>query len=184
MSRIFRYVLMKDTGMAPCIDNGMVSLATCKPKIRSSAKPGDWVIGCLPSPDQCEVVWAGRVAQSIEVGEFECQYHGRSDAIYRGTPNAYERLRPTYHPDADEFRKDTSAPVLVFAQGETWYFGRKPQRLPERLMHLAAGGRGHRVSGVREGDTDELVKWLKSVAKPGVHAPPRDASPRKSCSCC
>ena len=184
MTRIFRYVLMNDTGMAPCIDNGRVSLATCKPKIRSSAKPGDWVIGCRPSPDQCEVVWAGRVAQSIEVGEFERQYRGRSDAIYRGKPNAYERLRPAYHPGADELRKDTSAPALVFAQDETWYFGRTPQRLPEHLMHLAAGGRGHRVGGVRVGDIDELVKWLKGVAKPGVHARPRDAAPQKTCGGC
>ena len=34
MTRIFRYILRNDTGMAPCTDRGLVSLATCKPKIR------------------------------------------------------------------------------------------------------------------------------------------------------
>jgi hypothetical protein len=41
MIRIFRYILKNDSGMAPCIDNGLVSLATCKPKIRASAQHGD-----------------------------------------------------------------------------------------------------------------------------------------------
>lgn len=42
--RIYRYVLTSDTGMAPSIDQGVVSLATCKPVIRRCAGPGDWVV--------------------------------------------------------------------------------------------------------------------------------------------
>lgn len=185
MTRILRYILQHDTGMAPCIDDGLVSLATCKPKIRAGAKPGEWVIGCQPSPaPRGRVVWAGRVAHSIEVGEYERRHRGRSDAVYRANPGGgFERLRPDYHPGENDFRKDTSAPVLVFDRNASWYFGRESHMLPEQLGHLAASGRGHRVDGVNEGDATALQVWLASIRPPGVHRVPRDGSPMKLRRC-
>lgn len=182
MTRILRYILRYDTGMAPCIDHNLVSLALCKPKIRASAKPGEWVVGFRPRPDFGLVVWAGRIAHSVEVGDYERQYRGRSDAVYRAERDGgFERLRPDYHPGEDEFRKDTSAPVLIFAPDATWYFGAEPHMLPEKLMHLAARGRGHRVNGVNEGDAAELQLWLSSIAPPpSIHARPHNPSPK----CC
>ena len=96
MTRIFRYILQHDTGMAPCIDRGLLSLATCKPKIRAGARVGEWVIGFRPSPaPRGLVVWAGRVAQSLEVGDYERKYRGRSDAVYRAkVGGGYNRLQP------------------------------------------------------------------------------------------
>src|SRR6476659_8512748 len=117
MTRILRYILQHDTGMAPCVDDGLVSLATCKPGIRVSARPGEWIVACRPSPaPRGLAVWAGRVADSIEVGEYERQHRGRPDAVYRAKPGGgFKRLRPDYHPGENELRKDTSAPVLVFS---------------------------------------------------------------------
>ena len=190
MTRILRYILQHDTGMAPCIDNGMVSLATCKPRIRASAKPGEWVVGFRPSPaPRGLVVWAGQVAASIEVGEYErlhsCQQRmGRADAIYRRLiGGGFERLRPDYHPGPDEFRKDTTAPVLLFDPEATWYFGREPHMLPDNLMHLAAGGRGHRVNGTQVDDPAALKLWLASLTPPGIHHEPRNVAHAKQRRC-
>jgi len=178
MTRILRYILQHDTSMAPCIDRGLVSLATCKPKIRASAKPGEWVVGFRPSPaPRGIVVWAGRVAHNVAVGDYERQHRGRSDAVYRAKRGGgFKRLRPDYHPEDDEFRKDTSAPVLIFDPDATWYFGVEPHMLPGKLIHLAAGGRGHRVNGVNEGDAAELQSWLSSIAAPGT-CPPAQSRP-------
>jgi hypothetical protein len=185
VTRIIRYILQHDTGMAPCVDDGLVSLATCKPQIRTGAKRGEWVIGFRPGrASRGLVVWAGRVADIVGVGEYERQHRGRSDAVYRTKPDGgFKRLRPDYHPGEDEFRKDTSAPVLVFDRDATWYFGRQAQMLPEHLMHLAAGGRGHRVSGVDQEDAAALEAWLASIAQPGVYGVPRDGCPTKPRSC-
>jgi hypothetical protein len=185
MTRIMRYILQHDTGMAPCVDNGLVSLATCKPKIRAGAKPGEWVVGFRPSPaPRGLVVWAGRVAHSTEVGDYERQYRGRSDAVYRAKAGGgFKRLRPDYRPGEDEFRKDTASPVLVFAPDATWYFGREPPMLPEHLMHVAAGGRGHRVNGVNDEDATALQAWLFGIGPPGVHGVPRDGTPTKPRRC-
>lgn len=182
MMRILRYILRHDTGMAPCIDDGMVSLATCKPKIRASARAGEWVLGFRPSPaPRGLVVWAGRLARSIEVGEYERRHRGRSDAVYRAKAGGgFKRLRPDYHPGDRELRKDTCAPVLIFDPEATWYFGSEPQMMPEHLRRLAASGRGHRVNGVVEGDTVALQAWLTAISPPGIHGTPRDApSPKR-----
>ena len=185
MTRILRYILQTDTGMAPCVDDGLVTLATCKPRIRTSAKRGEWVVGCRPSPaPRGLVVWAGRVAHKTEVGDYERQYRGRGDAVYRSQPGGgFKRLRPDYHDDEDAFRKDTTAPVLIFDRDATWYFGHEPHLLPEHLMHLAAGGRGHLVRHVKEGDAAALQGWLASIAPPGIHGHPRDGPPPNSPRC-
>ncbi len=185
MTRILRYILQHDIGMAPCIDGGLVSLATCKPQIRKGANLGDWIIGCRPSPTGLgHVVWAGRLADSIEVGDYERLHRGRSDAIYRAKPGGgFKRLFPNYHAGENELRKDTSAPVLVFDPDATWYFGDKPQTLPDNLIHLAPQGRGHRVNEVKEGDAAALQAWLTSIAPPGIHGVPRDATPKKTRRC-
>jgi len=38
---IFMYKLTTDNGGAPCVENELLSLCICKPKIRMSAKVGD-----------------------------------------------------------------------------------------------------------------------------------------------
>ena len=43
--RLHSYVVARDYGFAPNPFFGVCTLATCKPKIRSAAKLGDWVMG-------------------------------------------------------------------------------------------------------------------------------------------
>lgn len=175
MTRIFRYILQTDTGMAPCVDAGRLTLATCKPKIRSSAKPGDWVLGFYPRPfERGLVAWAGRIARKIEIGDYEREFRRRSDAVYRlKADGTFKRLRPDYHPGANEIRKDLSAPALVFDEQASWYFGDEPRLLPDALLHLAAGGQGHRVNGTRESDLAILSAWLHACSPPGILGRPR-----------
>lgn len=175
MTRIFRYILASDNGMAPCIDDGLISLATCKPAVRASARPGDWVIGCFPKPAPRGVVaWAARVAECVPVGEYERRHRGRSDAVYREKPDGtFRPLRPSYHPEPDQRRKDTRSPVLVFDEAAAWYFGDQPEMLPDELMHLAAAGQGHRVNDRKDGDLQALQAWLSGLSSPGVVGKPR-----------
>ena len=38
MTWLFRYILMADNDMTPCAEYGVMTLAACEPRIRSSAK--------------------------------------------------------------------------------------------------------------------------------------------------
>ena len=40
LARFYRYVLVSDDGVAPCVDNNLLTLATCKPLIRRTARVG------------------------------------------------------------------------------------------------------------------------------------------------
>lgn len=45
MPSIYFYKLTVDDGGAPCVEKGLLSLAICKPMIRSSAQIGDIIVG-------------------------------------------------------------------------------------------------------------------------------------------
>lgn len=69
---LMAYVVDTDSGFAPHIKNGLLSLATCKPMIRSSAKVGDWVLGVGGSDHESNrhIVHAFRVEHTLSMKEY------------------------------------------------------------------------------------------------------------------
>jgi Nucleotide modification associated domain 2 len=45
MGTVYFYKMTSDSGMAPCVDQGVLSLAICKPSIRRRAQEGDIIFG-------------------------------------------------------------------------------------------------------------------------------------------
>ncbi|RYE52842.1 MAG: hypothetical protein EOP48_15605 [Sphingobacteriales bacterium] len=72
MSNVYIYVVDRDFGFAPNPFHGICSLATCKPKIRSSAQVGDWIFGVggsrLKATGQC--IFAMKVTRKITFNEY------------------------------------------------------------------------------------------------------------------
>lgn len=185
MTRIYRYILTQDHGMAPCPDGGRISLATCKPVIRRMAKPGDWVLGFRPgSLERGLLLWAGRVERVLDHGSYEREYRGRADAVYRRRRSGgYQRLSPDYHPTRKEMDRDTADPVLLFDPAVSLYLDGQPEALPQELAHLAAAGRGHRINGTQGGDVARLEAWLATLNithAPSVAQSIRDSGPTNS----
>lgn len=184
MTRLYRYILTHDSGMAPCPAAGRITLATCKPVIRRTAKPGDWVLGFRPgSLERGLLLWAGRVERAMSHGDYEREFRGRPDAVYREVRGSgYKRLAPEYHPTQNEMDRDTSAPVLLFDPAVSIYLNGQPEPLPQGIAHLAAAGRGHRVNGTRPGDVAQLEAWLATLdVAPPAGPYPVPASRRSGC---
>lgn len=184
MTRIYRYILTHDSGMIPCPDDGMITLATCKPVIRRMARPGDWVVGFRPgSLVRGLVPWAGKVEQVVNHGDYQRTHPARSDAVYRLAENEqFERLAPDYHASQAELERDTGGPVLLFDPGWSFYFNGRPEPLPDDLFHLAAAGRGHRVTEATPDMRERFEAWLAGL---GVQAGPSNertaAKSRRRC---
>ena len=178
MTRIYRYVLATDGGMAPNPRGRHVTLATCKPEIRRTARQGDWVIGNYPSPHNRLVAWAGRVEKCIPVALYSSEFPERDDALHEigadGEPQRISGKHNWYHPEGGQRRKDRSGNALVFDQGNCWYFGSDGRCLPDSIAHLAAVGQGHRLNQRVEGDLEVLEAWLAEQGPPGIHGEPRD----------
>ena len=170
--------------MAPSIDDGLVSLATCKPVIRRCAEKGDWVIGFLASPNPPGLVaWAGRVSRRVAIGDYEREFRGRSDVVYRErSDGSFRRLLKDYHARPGDMERDLSGPALLFDRASAWYFGNQPEMLPDELSHLAARGQGHRVKGVRLADPASLLEWLKGFGPPGIYGEPPDRESISGCN--
>lgn len=182
--KLFRYILLHDAGMAPCSDDGLLTLAVCKPRIRSAAKVGDWIAGFCPVSANVTLkrppgmlAYIGQVRETLWVGEYERRHSTRADAIYRERADgSFYRKRPTYHDNADAIRKDLSAGVLILEPESTWYFGNRPLALPDEFLPLAARGVGHKVNGVSEAQIASLVSWLRECCAPNRYGDPRDAA--------
>jgi hypothetical protein len=177
MTRIYRYVLAYDLGMAPNPRRGLITLATCKPELRKTARIGDWVIGNFPAPKNEVVAWAGKIARSLPIEQYAAEYPARHDALYQlGADGRLHRIpgkHPWYHRDADQQHKDQKGFVLVFEKDRSWYFGGNGRVLPPELHQLAARGQGHRVNQRQLGDLAALEAWLADQAPPGIHGEPR-----------
>ena len=73
MHRTHSYVVTGDGGYAPNVDGGVCTLCICKPRIRSTARPGDWVVGLWPAPDHKCVTYVMRIGRVLTMEEYaEC----------------------------------------------------------------------------------------------------------------
>lgn len=178
--RIWRYVLSTDNGMAPCVEEDMLSLSCCKPMIRKYAKPGEWVIGFVPKHKRRGyVAWAGKIAEVIPLGEYEKRFCGRKDAIYRlmGTTSGEQEvlvpLRDDYHCNEKSRSRDRNGKnALIFEP--FWYWGGLGIVAPDEVAELAHYFVGQSTKNSSAERIACLEKWLRSVADPGIHGAPRD----------
>ena len=67
MPRFFFYKLVVDDGGAPCVEGGLLSLAICKPMIRSSADENDLIFGFAANslhPDN-RLIYIARITKKL-----------------------------------------------------------------------------------------------------------------------
>jgi hypothetical protein len=133
MARIFFYKLTADTGGAPCVDRGLLSLAICKPMIRASAKEGDLIFGFAANSLHRDnrLIYVARVTRTLRNGEYykDERYAGRGDCIYKFQSGHYVWRSGALHHgpndiahDLGEFPDYSRANVLLSTDFR--YFGR------------------------------------------------------------
>jgi hypothetical protein len=106
---IYVYKLVTDNGGAPCVFRGKLSLAICKPKIRSSARRGSLVFGFGAKHYGERLIYIAEVSEKLSDGAYyrDNQYAARPDCIYKdvnGRPARKSSAR--YHSTTDERRRD------------------------------------------------------------------------------
>jgi len=85
-NKIFIYKLTTDNGGAPCVYNGLLSLAICKPKIRSIADENNWIVGFGGKLTLGErLIYIALITKKLANGKYykESEYFNRPDCIYR-----------------------------------------------------------------------------------------------------
>ena len=160
MEKIYFYKMTTDSGGAPCVGEGKLSLAICKPSIRRTAREGDIVLGFGGRDLGEKLIYVARVATVVRDGHYYdggSQYEGRLDCIYRWQGNelvfrrgarvhSQEDREHDVGPGGDHKRK---ANVLV--ADEFVYFGNAgtdayKTRYPRIGQSIEALTQGHRIN--------------------------------------
>jgi hypothetical protein len=201
--QLYVYKLTHDHGAAPCVADGLLTLAICKPGIREHAHRGDLIFGFAGkrlSPDP-RLIYIARVTDFEDDGDYydKATYEHRGDRIYiRGDDGTFSR-RPDarYHTDKDthlehdlgSFPEYKRARVLI--SDDFRYFGSGPGSLtvdlsPYPLLQnlLRTSCRPYRVDHppARAEELRQLVRsvWSDHLAQvvgspsAGVHMPSRE----------
>jgi hypothetical protein len=181
MPRCYVYVVDRDFGFAPNPFHGVCTLATCKPRIRARARPGDWVVGMggrrLNATGRC--IFAMKVSNVIS---FDDYWHDPTFRDKRPVRNGSHRMLVgdnIYHKDGSgkwvqadshhsnpdgsanvhNINQDTKADRVLLST-HFYYFGRVAPEVPRSVID-DLGYRNLRDYRVYEnGQFDCLIRWL------------------------
>jgi len=175
---IYVYKMTVDNGGAPCVYRNMLSLAICKPKIRSSASKGSLIFGFGDKRLKGRLIYAAVVTKKIaadgkspDLYYSDDRFRGRPDRIYRNVGGNPE-LRPgaRFHTKSDESLKDAGenfGKSDVLLSRDFYYFGKEATdidrvKFPAIAKMLDGLRQGHRVNH-RPGLRGELLKLMREV---------------------
>ena len=79
-TKIYFYKMIVDNGGAPCVQDGLLSLAICKPQIRSTIDTNDFIIGFGSNVLDNKLIYIAKITDKLLDGEYykqEKYYHNR-----------------------------------------------------------------------------------------------------------
>jgi hypothetical protein len=183
---VYRYVMPHHEGFAPCFDDRTCTLACCKPGIRRTARPGDWVLGFAPRKSgDARLCYAMRVAEVVDFASYAAdpRFKDRHDNIWQ--PDAGGNFRHVASHDIHDTpanrETDLSGRNVLIADSYK-DFGKEGLDLRAAVgddiaLRLWYPGRGHKTAGLQPGDLDAFIRMFDEV---------RDISPatvKPSASC-
>lgn len=184
MARLIAYVVKHDYGFASNPFGGFLTLATCKPKIRSAAEVGDILMGtgAVKNVGVGKLICAARVTEIVDTETYDKEERfavkrpvvgqgaerQRGDNVYSRVDGKWHQITNPFHDEANLATDLSSLRVLVCA--DFWYFGNKAVDLSAYFPEVVKKGPGckytrdvHRVR--------QVEAWLEGYAK-GLHGAP------------
>jgi hypothetical protein len=161
--RIYLYKLTTDTGQAPCVQDGRLTLAICKPMIRTTARVGDLIFGFaadhMSFPSRAtdnHLIYIARVDEIFGRDYYGAEeFAGRTDCIYEPAGSGFRWREGCCH-GPDHLAHDIGegpdySRAVVLASRDFRYFGSKGSsdykaRFPAVKDAVECAGRGHRVN--------------------------------------
>jgi hypothetical protein len=180
--KLYTYTLRYDDGAAPNPFWGICTLAIRKPAIRLAAEIGDWIVGLgstkSPIGDISDhVVYAMQVTSKMTLEEYDqfCKtfvpkkkpdwrnidYRMRvGDCIYNYISHGNPKMRTGVHKEENQ-EKDLSG-MYALASKQFYYFGNKPEKLPDDLRLIMHNGPGHTFDA-NQPYAELFVNWIESL---------------------
>jgi hypothetical protein len=159
MPKIYFYKLTSDNGGAPCVEDGLLSLAICKPMIRSTAEHGNLIFGFAANSLHRDnrLLYIARVTEKMRDGKYYQvkRFTRRGDCIYEWRADRLAWRRDALHHGPDDLVKDLGVfpsydRANVLLSDDFRYFGANgsaeyKSRYPLIKNAIARLTQGHRV---------------------------------------
>ncbi len=171
--RYYVYKCVVDDGGAPCVDNGLLTLTICKPYIRSTARPGDWIFafGSNGENPANRLIYIAEVKRRLPAASILSWKNFRAVKIYlhRTPAGRLERRKDALFHGFPAARKSDLGAELNYPKANTLvadefrYFGRAgtarwKDACPVLRALVENLGQGHRVNF-----TPELLAELQNL---------------------
>ncbi|WP_348772430.1 hypothetical protein [Pseudoalteromonas luteoviolacea] len=169
---MFSYVVANDYGFAPNPYGGVLTLATCKPVIRRTARVGDIIVGLgsKRTVGNDKLVYAGIISEIVtmkEYGESERFAKKRpenmksGDCIYYWDESGVKQRANPVH-GKNDIERDTGGKNVLICN-KYWYFGNKAQQVSPEILNAIKIVRGHRRC--RDSKTvANVLKFIESLS--------------------
>jgi hypothetical protein len=169
--RIYVYKMTTDNGGAPCVLDGLLSLAICKPEIRRMAKGKSIIFGFgAKKPEYDErLIYIAVVEEKLSKDEYyiDSRYTNRPDCIYQNKNGVAKRKgAAVFHPKPNALDHDVGKNFQkghVLLSRDFRYFGKMKtdykQRYPKLEEFVRAMGRPYRVNDL----PDELMSLKEEM---------------------
>lgn len=198
--RLFSYVIARDFGFAPNPFYRVCTLATCKPKIRATAKEGDWILATGSKNYNLEgrLVYAMQVDEVLTFDEYwnsprfqekkpllngsRKQRYG--DNIYhRDTADGKWVQANSHHsfpngaPNPANVNRDTGTTDRVLVGSQYVYWGGSGPKVPSRLRRnesdICCTTQGHKCR-FPDDLVHEVISWIESEGLIGFAGAPAE----------
>ena len=164
--KLLSYVIDRDFGFAPNPFHGYCTLATCKPKTRSVANVGDWILGIGGrnlKKGYKKLIFAMKVTEKLTFNEYWIderfqdkkpllngslmQAYGDNIYFYNGSQWIQADSHHSYENglvNEKNLNKDTSCQYVLISK-YFYYFGTEFKDIPQMLdEYIVKGGSNHR----------------------------------------
>ena len=196
--RLFSYKMTHDTGFAPNPFGGILTLATCKPKIRECKKIGDWVAGFTSGQLNSDkvgnekLIYLMQVTDKIPFKEYwnDSKYEKRKpnpdspiiigkrgDNIYKPieeNPTTFSDFELIPNPNHTENNKEKDlSGKYVLISNIFYYFGSVPIIIPENIKPIVPNGQSSHGSRTYDNRIiNDFLSYIKTNYKMGMHSHP------------
>jgi hypothetical protein len=179
---LYSYCLRWDDGAAPNPFWGVCTLVICKPAIRRTARPGDWIVGLggtgSPLGDlSCYVVYAMRVTTRMTMSDYDRYCRRRlpnkiprwgsrtferriGDCVYDFAAGGEPSIRRSVHSEANR-RVDLGGQNALLSD-HFFYFGDHAIELPKALLPIIHPTQGHK-SRANAAHGGAFVRWIEGL---------------------
>ena len=188
--KLYSYIVKIDDGFAPNPFYGCCTLATCKPRIRSAAQVGDWIVGTGSKQKgrQGTLVYAMCITEKMSYDSywqeprFEdkrpnlCQSirKSRGDNIYHRNPeNGNWIQEDSCHsnddgtPNQDHIARDTTSANVLISNDFIYLGGGPAPLIPEfNGTSVCHTGMGHK-SNFDDVTVRQFIAWVTSLGEWG-----------------